>query len=294
MGDRYKIAVSKYALDSKIPQGQLDIWNRFNRSFANQELEDKHVLQAICDGRAITTPHRDNWRHSRNYLCGQHLGLDFDNGDQASTLPALIADKFIARYAAFVHTTISHTDEAPRARAIFFLDQPIIQPQNYALAATALVWLYGGLADRKCKDPARFFYGALGCKYEYLGNVLPLDVIKRLIANYQESGRVEKKRATRSDYTAPASQQEVYDALQAIPPWQIDYDEWVAVLMAIHAEFGDAGLSMAESWGDGQPGEVERKWQSFHNDGNPQGAVTIATLFHLAKGFGWRKELVHG
>ena len=248
------------------------------------------ILQAIYDGKSITTQHKDSWRHSAITCADSTWGWTSTTA-KASSLEELAKDKFIARYAAFLHTTMSHTPEHPRSRVIFLLDTPIMQPQNYALAATALVWLYGGLADRKCKDPARFFYGSLKCDCEYFNNVLPLEVVKKLIANYRESGMIERKQATRSNYTAPATQAEVYEALRHIPPWQIDYDEWVAILMSIHAEFGDAGLNLAEAWADGHPGEVERKWQSFHVDGNPQGSVSIASLFHIAKNFGWNAKV---
>lgn len=284
---KYKIAISRYALDQKIPHGS-DFWPTFNASFQNVEIETEMVLQAVYDGHAITTQHKNNWRASENYLCGQHIGLDFDQGDQTSSLPYLLNDKFIMRYASFMYTTISHTDEAPRSRVIFMLDKPIMQARNYTLAAAALLWLFG-TADRQCKDAVRFFYGAKGCEFEYLNNVLPLEVVKKLIAQYQETGCVEKRKAERKDYHAPASQTEVADALKHIPPWQIDYDEWVGVLMGLHAQFGDAAFNLAEHWADGKEGEVAQKWKSFKAHGNTAGAVTIATVFGLAKRFGWQK-----
>jgi hypothetical protein len=135
--------------------------------------------------------------------------------------------------------------------------------------------------------------GSKGCQFEYINQVLPLEVLKKLIAQYQDTGAVEKRRSLRKDYAAPATQQEVADALKLIPPWQIEYDEWVSVLMAIHAEFGDAGYALAENWGDGKQGEIEHKWSSFKQLGNTAGAVTIATVFGLAKRFGWKKHLTH-
>lgn len=285
----YKIAISRYPVEKKIPP--LDpIWPRFNSSFDNHELEAEHILQAVYDGKSITTQHKDHWRVTANYLCGQHLGLDFDAGDKTSSIDYLANDKFISRYGSFLYTTMSHTDEHPRARVIFLLDTPIMQAKNYTLAAAALLWLFG-TADRQCKDAVRFFYGAKGCRFEYINSVLPLEVIKKLIGQYQETGIREKRKATSPDYHAPASQQEVAEALKCIPPWQIDYDEWVSILMGIHSQFGDGGYALAEQWADGKEGEVEHKWKSFKSDGNPAGAVTIATVFGIAKKFGWRKEL---
>ena len=283
------IAVSNYTLTKKIPPGD-PFWPQFNAGFQNKELSTVEIMDTIYAGRAVTTQHKNNWRTSENYLCGQHIGLDFDNEDQTSTIDALVKDKFISKYASFIHTTISHKPEAPRARVMFLLDSPIYQAKNYTLAASALLWLFG-TADRQCKDAVRFFYGAPGCNVEFLGNILPVEVIKKMIQNYKDSGQAEKRQAERKAYAAPATQQEAADALKMIPPWQIDYDEWVQVLMGIHSEFGDGGYSLAESWADGKQGEVEQKWRSFKAVGNVQGAITIATVFGIAKRFGWRKHV---
>ncbi len=59
--------------------------------------------------------------------------------------------------------------------------------------------------------------------------------------------------------------------------------------MALHSEYGDAGLGMAEQWADGKSGEIERKWRSFKETGNVSGTVTIGSLFEIAKRFGWQK-----
>lgn len=283
----FKIAVSRYQVDHKLPPGD-PAWPRFNSGFDNLELTIERLLEKIYAGQAITTWHKDHWRTKENYLLGQHLGLDFDNGDKSSSLETLCNDKFISRYAAFLYTTMSHTPEAPRARVIFLLDTPIMQAKNYTLAVQALLWLFG-TADRQCKDAVRFFYGSPRCDFELFANVLPLDVIRKLIAQYQETGATEKRQAVRKDYAAPPSQQEVADALKFIPPWGVDYDEWLAVLMGIHAAFGEAGYPLAETWADGKPGEVEQKWRSFHaGDG-----VTVASVFGIAKKFGWKKSEVY-
>ena len=280
----YKVSVSRYALNAKIPYGA-PFWKRFNGSFDNRMITVTALLEAIYRGQAITTWHGNNWRTSDNFICGQHIGLDFDTCDERSTLRYLINDKFIGRYAALAYTTISHTDAEPRARVIFLLDTPIQQAKNYTLAAAALLWVFGS-ADRQCKDAVRFFYGSPGCQFEYLNSTLPLDTVKQLIRQYQETGMTEKRQALKSGYSAPASQQEVADALKYINPWAIDYDEWLAVLMGIHAQFGDGGYSLAESWAAGKQGEVAQKWRSFHGQ---EDGVTIASVFAIAKRFGWAR-----
>jgi hypothetical protein len=284
-----KIAVSTLEITQKIPPGA-PIWGKFNASFENLELDTLKILDHIYHGRAVTTWHKEHWRTSENYLLGQHIGLDFDGGTRDSSISALLDDSFVIRYGSFLYTTISHTDESPRSRVMFLLDQPIMQAKNYTLAVSALLWLFG-TADRQCKDAVRFFYGSKDCKFEYLNNTLPLEVVKKLISQYQATGQDEHKRATHPAYTATADEREVADALRSIPPWSVSYDEWVSILMALHSQFGDGGYSLAASWADAKPHELEQKWKSFKTAGNTSGAVTIATVFKFAKDNGWRKSL---
>jgi hypothetical protein len=285
----YKLAFSKMVLRSKIPAGDA-LWKEFNGSFENMELEPQDIANMIYTGHPFTTWHRNHWRHTNNYELGQHIGIDFDTEDERSTLPYLAKDKFISRYANLIYTTPSHRPETPRARVLFLLDSPIHQTKNYGTAASALLWLFGA-ADRQCKDAARFFYGSIDCDVEWMpDNVLPLETLKQIIAQYNATGATEKRNRERN-YTAPADQQEVADALRRIPPWGIEYDEWLGVLMGLHAEFGDSALGLAESWAAGDDGEVRRKWRSFRNDGNASGRVGVGTVFATAKRFGWGRAI---
>lgn len=241
----------------------------------------------VYDGHPFTTWHKNNWRNNANYDSGQHLGLDFDTEDQRSTIATLLQDPFIKRYASIIYTTPTHTPEKPRARVVFLLDTPIMQAANYALAAQALLWLYG-TADRQCKEPCRFFYGSQGCEMELPDNVLPLSHLKKIIEDYKETGR-RAIRKHRDSIDGPADKAEVIAALNRIPPWSIEYDDWVNVLMALHAEYGDEALDLAEQWADGAPDEVKRKWASFEKRAHTPDSVTIATVFWIAKRYGWQK-----
>lgn len=187
----YKMAFSSMRLTEKLPAEDYR-WPQFNASFVNKELPLIEIANEIYSGYAFTTWHKNHWRHTDNYQLGQHIGLDFDTGDKFSTLQHLKRDKFIECRAAMIYTTPSHTPDRPRARVVFTLDTPIYQPQNYVLAATSLVWMFGK-ADAKCKDAARFFYGSSHCDVEYLENVLPIEIVKNLIQRYKESGEKTKK-----------------------------------------------------------------------------------------------------
>jgi len=276
------------ALDGKIPPGD-PYWREFNGAFENMQLTQLEIATRIYEGHAITTCCDPQWRKAENYHLGQHIGLDFDTEDRRSTFGYLLKDPFISKYGSMIYTTPSHTPDKPRARVLFLLDVPIHQGKNYALAAAALLWIFG-TADRQCKDPVRFFYGCKpgAGKLEWLNSELPLDIVRDLITRHHHAKEAEKrKRASRYE-PGTADERKIRDALESIDPWGVPYDEWLAMLMAIHSELpGPSGLSLAESWGQGYPGEVEQKWHSFKQNGNANGQVTIGTLFAVAKEHGW-------
>lgn len=268
----YKIAFSTIELDGKIPPGS-PIWAQFNASFENYEATIPAMAYMIDDGRAFTTWHAHNWRQTDNFICGQHLGIDFDTLGVASVL----AEPFVQRYAALVYATPSSTPEAPRSRALFVLDTPIMQAANYTAAASALIWSFGGSADRQCKDAARFFYGSLASMPTRLDNVLPLAVVRDLIGTWQQwqTMQATPKPAIYTPRTSDAK--DAADLLNRLSPARADdYGEWVTVGMAL-STLGNEGLSLWDAWSSRSPkhapGECERKWKSF--DGN---GVTMATV----------------
>ena len=226
--DYFRVAISTMELPGKIKPGD-PIWKSFNGSFENLELSPPALGWMIDEGRAFTTWHANNWRTSANYICGQHLGIDFDTRSVADAL----ADPFVAKYAALVYATPSSTPEAPRSRAVFLLDSPISQPANYVRAASALIWTFGGAADRQCKDAARFFYGSLCSMPTRLDNVLPLAVVRALIADYE------------------ALQQR---PAQAAPVLQGDPDKAVAGALAFAAKAGEGQRNTSLYW-------AARRWQ---------------------------------
>ena len=82
------------------------------------------------------------------------------------------------------------------------------------------------------------------------------------------------------------SDDEIADLLAAIDP-DCGYHDWVAVLMAVHAETGGAGFHLVDQWsarGRKYPGqrELQRKWASF---GRREG-ITGRTLADIARQYG--------
>ena len=92
-------------------------------------------------------------------MSAQTLELDFDQGDETSSITYLLTDSFIAKHAAFLYSTLSSTPTAPKSRVIFVLDSPYFDADRYHRARLALLNRYPE-SDQSIKDVARFLYGS--------------------------------------------------------------------------------------------------------------------------------------
>ena len=173
----------------KLPPGaSVDVWREYNRHFVTETLTPDELVNTIWQGHAVSAVCA-GYRKSENFVSRQELSLDFDQGDR--TLDELARDPFLVRHAYALHTTSSHTPQAPRLRAVFILDRPITDPDQYARYARALVWRFQ-TSDIKCKDAVRLWFGAFGCEVRTLGNVLAVAVLDELAATLDD---VEAQRA---------------------------------------------------------------------------------------------------
>ena len=78
-------------------------------------------------------------------------------------------------------------------------------------------------------------------------------------------------------------------ALDLIPP-DIERESWYRVLAALKAECGDAGRDIAENWSKVADSYKQTDFASTWNSLNGNGGIGIGTLFHIAKGYGYRPE----
>lgn len=185
----HRIAINSLAT-GKLPSGD-PLWATFNDSFVNEQFDRSEIANAIYTGHAYTTWHEGR-RCVDNFVLGQHLALDMDTGDKRSTFDALLKDEFIRTYAGILHTTPSHSPEAPRARVIFLLDKFITDAAAYHAASEFLIAQFDG-ADRACKDASRFFFGCKDCEIATFANVLPLDHLR---SYYKRWKAAQPKRQT--------------------------------------------------------------------------------------------------
>jgi hypothetical protein len=180
-----RIAVNRMAT-GKMPQGD-PRWAAFNDSFVNGEREPIELANDIYLGHAYSAWMRGR-RSIENFVLAQHIAIDMDSGDMRSSFDTLLRHDLVQMYGSVMHTTPSHKPEAPRARVIFFLDEPITDAAKYQTAAKFLVAQFDG-ADQACTDASRFFYGAYNCEIWFSDNVLPVCQLRHFYRQWAKTSK---------------------------------------------------------------------------------------------------------
>lgn len=280
----YKMAFSRMALSGKLSDGD-PRWEQLNAGFENMELDTLDIANNIYAGKAYTAWHNGR-RCTENFVCAQFIAVDLETHDKRSTLDYLLNMEIVKVYGSLLYTTPSHTEADPRARVLFFLDQPICSADAYKSAIEFMYSMIPG-SDPNCIKASGFFYGSKDCQMEWPNNVLPLVHLRSYYTRWLKTKPAtqktpERKPATQATQPQTTTETEVADALKKIDPWKVDYKTWVAILGALHDNLGGYGLSLAEQWADAKPGEIKRMWHSF--DYHKGRKATLATVFGAAVG----------
>lgn len=195
----FSIAISNIALQHKLEPGN-SRWTEFNDSFHNLTVPSIEIISAIYMGHSFAAWHNGR-RKADNFLQAQHIAVDLDNGQSIQTL---MQNEFVQVYANLLYSTPSHTQEQPRTRVLFLLDEPITVAAKYKTAIGFLYSLFPD-SDPSCVDCSRFFYGSYHCETEWPDNILPLNHLRSL---WKQSQARKERPATnmrtrgKSDYQA--------------------------------------------------------------------------------------------
>ncbi|VVE56033.1 hypothetical protein PCO31111_05086 [Pandoraea communis] len=150
-------------------------WNTVDCSVAQLA---EHVKQ----GHAFSYAYSDGARDSDNFLQADYLmvDIDFESELTSLTIQSALESEFVKNFAGLVYTTASHTDEQHHFRLIFPLENPITDAGTLKLATSGLIRKFGG--DRACTDAARVSFGNTNAQTWIIGNHLPSDEVKTLLA----------------------------------------------------------------------------------------------------------------
>lgn len=269
----YRLAVNDMKLTAK-PALQAT-WAAVNRSFANRMMVMSTLAESIEEGRPFCCWLKGSGRKAEDFLLTQHIALDFDRGDRTSHPEYVAKLDIVACYGSIIYPTYSHTEDHPRCRVVFLLEEPIRVPELFTHATKELALCYN--ADSAATDPTRIFLGTSQTGLHILGRTMPSYAVNRLAASYTTRQGVHRTTPLNGDNPTLET---IARVLNDIDPWYLSYGDWIQVLMALHKAYGEPALPLAVQWGDGAPREVEQKWQGFHDKPN---GVGLGTIYHLAK-----------
>ncbi|WP_099239320.1 PriCT-2 domain-containing protein [Synechococcus sp. BDU 130192] len=255
----------------------------------------------VGSGRPImcgTLADTNTRRQKSNIVSAQAIALDIDDG---LSIEDCLKFPFVKDYAAAIYTSSSHQQQkgdkpaCDRYRVIFVLPEAVTDTALYE-AAVALLMERVSYADRACKDASRMFFGYDKTEVMLCDNtkVLPAAFIEeardRLEAEKLEKQKaIEERRRYQEQFEVNGEEQLslIQQALDHVNP-DCGYDEWLTVMLALHSH--DPSLFwLFDGWssrGSKYPGSrnLERQWSKL----NSNGGVTVGSLFHIAKDYGFK------
>ena len=280
----------------------------------------KHIKagHAICAGLL-----NGKWRSKANIIGSHWLLIDIDNSDVARdaydkqildangnsikvydhqlTIQEALVHPFIKKHCALMYTTASHKQDWHKFRLVFLLPE-YVQGADTVEACTRFL-MQQLPHDPACKDASRVFYGSTEAEFPLVNPeaTLPAEWISEAIAIAQHEReeyqlRIQEIESRRKEWREISLtegwdiDQLIQNALSFIPPrtpGSGNYDECRQVLMALVNHYGatDAEI-IAEQWSPsikGSTWNIRAKIRSFR-----RGGISIGTLFHIAKQYGFR------
>jgi hypothetical protein len=147
------------------------------------------LIGNISQGRAYSAQFVGGYRKTQNFIRCGILAADFDHGP---SLEEALKHEFIQNYASFIHTTASHTAERNRYRAVFLLDKPVLDADDFSDALLGLALTMG--SDRSATDSARMFFGKTDAIVHRIGLTLPPAVFADLRARGRDAREARSPR----------------------------------------------------------------------------------------------------
>lgn len=156
-------------------------YHQLLNSFRNTTAAPDRIIQRIMEGWCIGPVVSGLPLCRENFNGLQMIALDFDTENEQSTIQFLSQHPIIKEYAYAIHSTPSHTQDAPRSRVLFFLDRMVRDKDKAALMLNSTYWRFGFGADQGVRNINRFWYGGKSDgDMLVLGNIMALADVKEV------------------------------------------------------------------------------------------------------------------
>jgi len=319
-----RVSSIRYAYNESGKDKEWGDYTRLTEEFKDTVGDLESVRDHVSSGHALCAGNLNGKRREKsNFVGSQWILIDIDNtgikvdefGNEVKgpdgkaikvykpdlTIEKALNHEFVKAYCSLIYTSYSHSEKWHRFRLVFLLPEFVTDAKTYEAAVLSLMHWFP--ADDSCKESVRVFYGASNASFPLINPdvCLPSNFIseakseakrredKRAVQLAERKAKHEAYKASGFKSNGLWDQDKLIEgALSCIPEREVgsnSYQESLQVLQALHSHYGDAGISIAESWSPSQPGttwDVAYKFNSFRKSG-----IEIATLFHIAKKYGF-------
>lgn len=152
--------------------------SKSGRGWQNVELTVNQLIDHIQRGHPITHQFVDGHRVKEKFLRTDILIADIDKGIR---IDEALENDFVKNFAAFIHTTPSHTDDAHRFRIVFVLERAVFDPNVYEAMYRSMLGYIP--TDPNAKSSTQFFFGAKKSKVYRLNRVMTEDQMNKMAAD---------------------------------------------------------------------------------------------------------------
>ena len=135
--------------------------NKFNDHEFRTDLQLNDALSLIDNGATWAMAIMPK-KGDAHFISAKYVGMDFEQHKVHCPEPPSIEASLEKAFnegilPLFYYNTFSYTEESPRFRMIWELDEPIADAGDFGMVLRYFINLFN--TDRSCKDPSRFFAG---------------------------------------------------------------------------------------------------------------------------------------
>ncbi|MBS7803166.1 hypothetical protein KIH24_01120 [Rhizobiales bacterium TNE-4] len=195
---RYKVGISTKIVDKTPVNGT----RAYAEGFIASELTISEFINHVRRGYAFTAHFEDGYRRTENFVCSDFIAADIDSG---LTVQEALGSPFIQDFATFLYTTPSHSEDYPRFRIVFVLEETITDANDWKNALLGLAVMLE--SDQSIKDAGRLFFGSKGCQVFKVGKTLPKDEVTKLI----KAGKDARVRTSSANKNVPITSSQKID-----------------------------------------------------------------------------------
>lgn len=193
------VAVSSLSFDRK--PNSFEYMMR-HKSFENKLLTPGDLLLSISCGFSYGAWTLAGEGNAISFLRSSVISLDLEGGPEAAQRIATDND-FYRRYGLACYTTLSHTEDNPRCRLVFVLEEPITSEKEYRDTAQSIASMWpASVMDKGTVDPVRRFLGNPNTNMIVNGEMLDTDIAQGMADAWRiQQARLRTPVAPRSSMT---------------------------------------------------------------------------------------------